>query len=159
MSRPFFNNIIQHTEDTEFFKKKAVTKQYDHSRPINLKKLPSYYISRINGDLVFSNKIYKFHSNVTNTLTVSYVTETNKIEMLKSWDEFTKIFTYYDQKHPQYQEILDKVQTEIRNKMTPDEFFNQCNIMTADEYFNQTSNKRYSRDWNMLSYDIINNSI
>jgi len=148
-----FDSCTSFTEtdlNQDIHKKKSVTHYYDHSKGIDLKKYPAYYISRVDGDLLFKSNLHKFFSKVTNKWAVTFITESKKIERLMSWEDFSGTFTYYDHSHPQYKEILENLQTDIRNKMTAEEFFNQ----RQQKYGYNRNDRKYSLDWNS-TYDLV----
>lgn len=136
--------------EKDTFEKKSITRQYDHSKGIDLKKYPGFYVSRLDGDLIYKSNVHKFFSKVTNNWAVTFISQSNQIERMVSWDDFKSNNTYYDHTHPQYKEILYKIQTDITNKMTAEEFFNQ----RQEKYGYNRNNRKYSLDWN-TTYDLV----
>lgn len=120
---------IEDEDNDNIFKKQPVTKYYDHSRPINLRKIPVYYVSRINGEQVYQSKTWKFFSKDTNTWQISFTSEDSKIERWMSLDKFEEEFKKYDASNyafiGEYTETLEKLHKIRVTKMTADEFFSQ----------------------------------
>lgn len=138
-----FSGIISEREFAErteqkIFTRKAVTKQYDHSRPINLKKLPAFYWSRVDGQQTFISKTQKYFCKVTNEWRIKFTTEEVNQEKDLSLHEFLTNNKYYDSTVPGYYDMMQKCQ------------INRTNRMTAQEFFNQNR-----RRYDPLTYDII----
>lgn len=95
---------IEDEDNDNIFKKQPVTKYYDHSRPINLRKIPEI-------------------------LQISFTSEDSKIERWMSLDKFEEEFKKYDASNyafiGEYTETLEKLHKIRVTKMTADEFFSQ----------------------------------
>lgn len=111
----------------EFFEKKAITKQYDHSKGINLRRLPIYYVHHKTGEQVFKHKTRKVFRKDIGVWEIYFTSEDINCEVFLTLEEFNRQFKYYDPSSPDYFKKAQDLHAERNNKMTASEFFSQNN--------------------------------
>ncbi len=100
------------------FKKKAVTKHYDHSNPINLKKKQIFWISKITTEYVFDNEIETVDIFTVTFKTDGYLKRIRKMSI----EEFKTEFVKYDSTSKDYKQKLEELQQINVGIMTANEF-------------------------------------